>query len=67
MKTIESNFKNLNKASKLGTKFLIKGSDVVYVYDTCQLPRGGQFTSLNTKLNSTSKIGIGASILEIID
>lgn len=55
-------FKSLNTSEKLGAKFLISGSDSVYIYDECQLPKNGQFRATNEKLGAKSKIGLNAKL-----
>lgn len=62
---MKTTFQELNKKSMLGTKFQILGSDTVYVFDTCQLIRNGFFTALNTKFNTSSKIGVSANLILI--
>lgn len=55
-------FNKLNKHNMIGAKFTVKGSETIYVFNSCQLPRNGQFTALNEKFNTTSKIGLQAKL-----
>ena len=60
----EITFKELNNATMLGTKFTVSGSETIYVYDACQLPKNNQFRALNTKYNTVSKIGMMAKLFK---
>lgn len=61
MKTIT--FKELNNRNMIGSKFTVVGSKMVYEFNTLQLPRNNQFTALNTKFNTNSKIGLQANLV----
>ena len=61
MKTVT--FKELNTQSMVGAKFMVSGSETVYRFDTLQLPRNNQFTALNTRFNTSSKIGLQAKLI----
>ena len=66
MKTLKTiTFSELNKVSMLGTKFIVSGSEIVYIYNTCQLIKNNQFIALNELYNTNSKIGLKAKLFLI--